>query len=43
MPTKEGLQSQVRSANSQKDQRWAATVYDQHTSARFPRGVRGGA
>lgn len=31
-------QVEVRSANSQKDQRWNATVYDQHTSARFPRG-----
>ncbi len=36
MPTKPT--TQVRSANSQKDQRWAYTVYDQHTSSRFPRG-----
>lgn len=30
--------TQVRSSNSQRDQRWAETVYDQHKSARFPRG-----
>lgn len=28
----------VRSATSQGDLRWVATVYDQHKSARFPRG-----
>lgn len=38
MPTKEGLINNVRSANSQRDQRWNDTVYDQHKSARFPRG-----
>jgi hypothetical protein len=28
----------VRSAGSQRDNRWVSTVYDQHKSSRFPRG-----
>lgn len=28
----------VRSASSQRDQRWPETIYDQHKSARFPTG-----
>lgn len=36
MPTKPT--TEVRSANSQRDNRWLETVYDQHKSARFPRG-----
>lgn len=36
MPTKPI--HEVSSVTSQKDNRWAATVFDQHKSARFPRG-----
>lgn len=38
MPSKAGLGSEVRSANSQRDNRFADTLFDQHKSVRFPRG-----
>jgi hypothetical protein len=36
MPTKPI--TEVRSATSQRDNRWVSTVFDQHRSSRFPRG-----